>query len=646
MIRRAGVPLAVLSLLCIFVLVLGGPLIAQGSLPQVVDVTSSTAGQITADAPTARFVVVAPANGGSADIQVSSIGPGFAPHFHVLDPTGTVVIEVANTGSQNTVSGAAPFSAPGAYVIEVSGEQGSTGQFVLTLRAGVAPPTPVDLTPELPVSGIVGSQTPVLIYRFAWAGLAGQTLTITGTSPDLGPAYSISDEATGHVIAMSNGTLEGGSHVLTGSSKVYRVEIHAISGKGDTPFTICLACGGSAALTVNATLAELPIATAVPTETQPPAPTTPPCMIVSSIAGMVNIRKGPSTSYGIVGALRKGESYPAVAQTSGWYELDYNGGDGWVSVGGTHLEGDCGALPMISGGAAPAQNAAGQPDIAFKSRPSIVTNTSKNLTTVAIEIINASNTAAGPSSGSLCVASACQTFAIAALGPSGNTVVIVNVAYNTQPMPVKIVLDSGNQVAESSESNNVFQGTITPYVAGSDEPQAQANNPPPAAQAPANNPPAPTQAQANNPPAPTKAQANKPPAPSPTEQQVIQPSPTEQQVIQPSPTTQQLIGPDLWVSVGIMMDPNLNQDVLGVIVLNKGDTAAGPTTLTVCAVSTCHDYAVGPLAPGGVSQNFTGFLAYGDQPVSVLVQADSGNAVSELDEGNNYFEQSVTPQQP
>jgi uncharacterized protein YgiM (DUF1202 family) len=64
--------------------------------------------------------------------------------------------------------------------------------------------------------------------------------------------------------------------------------------------------------------------------------------------GAVNVRREPTTSSGFVGALKAGESFPALGQTSdngGWYKFRLpNGQEGWVSAVAAHLEGDCAAL--------------------------------------------------------------------------------------------------------------------------------------------------------------------------------------------------------------------------------------------------------------------------------------------------------------
>lgn len=45
----------------------------------------------------------------------------------------------------------------------------------------------------------------------------------------------------------------------------------------------------------------------------------------------LNVRKGPGTGYGIMGSLKKGKTVTLTGYKDGWYKIDYNGKDGYVS---------------------------------------------------------------------------------------------------------------------------------------------------------------------------------------------------------------------------------------------------------------------------------------------------------------------------
>jgi uncharacterized protein YraI len=45
----------------------------------------------------------------------------------------------------------------------------------------------------------------------------------------------------------------------------------------------------------------------------------------------VNVRTGPSTSYGVIDTLRPGEFVSVTGRSGGWCEVDKSGPNGWVS---------------------------------------------------------------------------------------------------------------------------------------------------------------------------------------------------------------------------------------------------------------------------------------------------------------------------
>ncbi len=332
--------------LLVSLIFLGRGVEAQNGLPQPVAESSNTVGEVNAAVPIARYLVTSPGSD-LLTIQVLAIGTSLVPHVRVLDAAAAVILEISNSAGQGSVTSDALLTAPGEYLIEVSGELGSTGQFALVLTSvTTSEPGMVDLAAGQPVEATAGGQSPPLVYRVYGVGMAGQMVTIAGTLPDVGPAYTIFDDTTGIVVASSDGTLMGGTHTLSGADIVYRVEVSSGNTGRDIPFTICLACA-----TTNPGAAVA--ATSVPPTEIPPAEPTLvlECNVVPSItAGAVNVRRGPSTNSGFVGAIRAGESFPAMAQTregGGWYKFNLRGVEGWVSASVAHLEGDCDALGVV-----------------------------------------------------------------------------------------------------------------------------------------------------------------------------------------------------------------------------------------------------------------------------------------------------------
>ena len=89
-----------------------------------------------------------------------------------------------------------------------------------------------------------------------------------------------------------------------------------------------------------------PTATDTPAE---PTPTfTPEAIPTSEGARLIidnpilNVRQGPGTNYSILGQARDGERYDVTGRNSqsSWWQINYNGQNGWVSGSYVILEGD------------------------------------------------------------------------------------------------------------------------------------------------------------------------------------------------------------------------------------------------------------------------------------------------------------------
>ena len=52
---------------------------------------------------------------------------------------------------------------------------------------------------------------------------------------------------------------------------------------------------------------------------------------VVKVSGSLNVRKGPGTTYAVVGKLRNGDKVTVTGSTDGWYAISYDGGTGYVS---------------------------------------------------------------------------------------------------------------------------------------------------------------------------------------------------------------------------------------------------------------------------------------------------------------------------
>ncbi len=618
MTKQRTLPL-VIVLLLLGALVFAPSVGAQEGLPQPVAVGSNTAGEVSLEVPSLRYVLVG--NGGdSVVIQVLGLTPGFAPRFSVSNAASEVVLDVANPTGEANVSGEVLLAATGAYIIEVSGEQGNGGQFVLALQAGVPPPEPVVLVLGEPVTATAGGDSPLLIFRFNGAGLAGQTLAILSDLPDSGPAYRIIDEATGADVLSSDGSLAGGTFKLGAANTAYTIEIRPGSGGGETPFTICLGCAAATAkveTTAEAT-AEPPVE-----PTAAPTATVEVCNVVSAIAGAINARSGPGTAYSMVGAIRAGEAFPALAQTEdgAWLMFDLRGRDAWVSSAVARLEGGCATLPVAGANGA----------VAITRTP--VASAAGNCTIVSTYNGNA-NVRIGPNEGFNILGSFTRGQTAPALARTSDSAWFMFSRNGVDAWVSSAVARLDGDCARLA--------SVAPVGA----PAGNAAAAPPAGNGQPNVPPAASATLASGQPAaqPTATQASgQQPAAQPNAapangQPVVPPPPA-----QPPGVARNL--PDLIVNGVLGINNNLSPAVMrwDGEAINQGDAATGPWQLRLCAGNTCQQFDMPSLPPGEASIPMELTYPSGLGVLTHTVIADSANSVAESNESNNTFSATIGP---
>ena len=328
---------------CLFVL--GSVLLAQNGIP--IQNGQNAFGELTAEVSSASYTL-APSSGETATVQVLAVSAGFVPRFRVLNAAGVEVVNAANPNGLATITGSVSFDG-GTYTIEVTGVNGSVGQFVLSLQPGAVLPEPTTLTVDQPVTATVGSLAPVLRYRFDTTSQGAVSVRVLSQSPGSGALVTVYDESTKRTIASSDAGVVGATYVLPAIEHAYRVEARP-AGPGDTTFSIII---GPVVGTLISTPASASAAQAADSATATPAPQVEEaiCTVASNAGGAVNLRSGNGTQYIIVGSLQPGQSYPVMGQDAGssvWYQVNVNGTTGWVAASVTRLEGDCAALPSIA----------------------------------------------------------------------------------------------------------------------------------------------------------------------------------------------------------------------------------------------------------------------------------------------------------
>src|SRR4051812_17727492 len=192
--------------LCLVTLSFGLAL-AQAGVP--IAVGQNASGVLTSEVSGTEYTVTS-SGSESVTIQVLSLSGGLIPRFQVHNPDGVTILDQGNVSGALTLTSTVSFTTPGVYTIAIQGENGTTGQFVLSLQAGTPPPQAIDLPRNQPVSSAVGGNTPLRVYRFSTTFAdSSLTLTILSQISGAGMLISLFDDDAGKTLATSDSSLGG-----------------------------------------------------------------------------------------------------------------------------------------------------------------------------------------------------------------------------------------------------------------------------------------------------------------------------------------------------------------------------------------------------------------------------------------------------
>lgn len=93
-----------------------------------------------------------------------------------------------------------------------------------------------------------------------------------------------------------------------------------------------------------------------PTPAEPPTPTPEPPTPTPAVPVAVidnptlNVRQGPGTNYSVIGQANNGDRFDIRGKNSAgsWWQIDFNGRDGWVSGDFVRVEGDAGSVQVAA----------------------------------------------------------------------------------------------------------------------------------------------------------------------------------------------------------------------------------------------------------------------------------------------------------
>jgi hypothetical protein len=334
------------SVLLLLIVALGFVFLSAQAQDDGLDPGENAFGEITTPGETQFFAlnVNTPA---TVEIEILGITAGFQPIVTVTDPGGLVVQTVSSSGEANVFLEVA-LTTIGLYTLEVSGANGSTGEFVVSVRAGepLIPPTPLTVG-EL-VTGSVDEAAPLARYSFGAFAADVLRLHITSQLSNSQPFIALQDAETGEIIAQGSLRLIGMSFRIPTGSTQYDVLLSHTGATGAEVFTICLEmetgsvrCPGSAAPTsVPPTLVPVIL---------PTLPTSGVCVLATVSTTSVNIRQAPNLNAAILGQLPFNATATVLGRLAdaSWYYVNYNGITGWVSATVVRTGGNCTVLPTV-----------------------------------------------------------------------------------------------------------------------------------------------------------------------------------------------------------------------------------------------------------------------------------------------------------
>jgi hypothetical protein len=252
----------------------------------------------------------------------------------------------------------------GAYTVQVGALNNTSGLVILVLQSETSV-TSTALPPANVVNGVVNSSTPLVLYSFDALDTLDAYLYIEATAPEGGITARILNQTTGQLGAEIESDLLGTRLHIPAGSAAYQVEIRQSTSDVTAPFTICIApastgsCEAASAQLVAQptalpptpippTVAVLPTATA--TLFIPPTIAPIACTVSSSVNGSVNIRQSASTNAIILGTLPN--NTPAnvigISPDRFFYNVLYNGINGWIALSVVTSSGDCSTIPTIN----------------------------------------------------------------------------------------------------------------------------------------------------------------------------------------------------------------------------------------------------------------------------------------------------------
>lgn len=278
-------------------------------------------------------------------VSLQALGETAQPTITIMSD-GEVAASQGNTDSSLIVSLSAFLNA-GSYTVQVGAANGTAGTVILVLQRET-PITLTTLTPGTPARGDVSLDAPIAVYSFN-ALAEPAYLYVESDLPERGSNARVRNTTTGQISGVVGAELSGARLRFPAGSAAYQVEITHSGSSTIDAHTVCftaVSAGGCEASapppTVEAPEVDAPVATV---EVQAAA-----CTVSSAVAGPVNIRQSATTSSAIIGSLPAGSQADVIgiSPNGGFYNIFFNGLNGWVSLSVVNASGDCASVAVVN----------------------------------------------------------------------------------------------------------------------------------------------------------------------------------------------------------------------------------------------------------------------------------------------------------
>jgi hypothetical protein len=119
---------------------------------------------------------------------------------------------------------------------------------------------------------------------------------------------------------------------------------------------------------------------------------------MSATGGSINVRRGPDTSYAVVGNLSGSQTAPVIGRlsNSAWYQISYNGQAAWVGSTVVTLVGNCGSVPVVQAPALPTTAATTSPTQSGQPSATVMLTPTATLTAMLTATMQPTATATEP----------------------------------------------------------------------------------------------------------------------------------------------------------------------------------------------------------------------------------------------------------